>query len=314
MDKEMDLRYFHEPSRSGRTTLEDIQNRITSYKVSWGTPKTNDALVPIAPGDLISVLARPGMGKTTLLLSIAKQANEALMASGNSGYIVYATWETLVSEFVALRLSGSTGYTLEDIGRGRADISVMRKAVAESINDRIAVVGRSTHGKIPGLSDVKSSLTYLQREGKPCVLLLIDYLQRIPASHHRMDRQQQVTENLELLKDIALEMRMPIMVAAQASRSVDSYGGIKMPTMGDSQWSSSIEQTSDKVLALSVPFRHMGPAIVEDGDYRYEVKSNTMVMKVLKQRWAAAGQQLWLTMDHKNCVLEDAPLAPTHDF
>jgi replicative DNA helicase len=309
-----DLRYFHEPSRSGATTLVDIDNRINSYKVSWGTPNINRALTPIAPGDLVSVLARPGMGKTTLLLSVAKQANEALLQSGNPGYIVYATWETLVSEFVALRLSGQTGYTLEDIGRGNADLGVIKKAIAGSIRDRIAVVGRSNQGKLPKLADVQSALGYLQSEGKPCVLLLVDYLQRIPASNPRMDRQQQVTENLELLKDMALEMRLPILVAAQASRSVDSYGGIKMPTMGDSQWSSSIEQTSDKVLALSMPFRHLGLAMVEDGDQKYEVRSNTLVMKVLKQRWASAGQQLWMNIDHKHAVLSDAPSAPAYDF
>lgn len=310
----IDLRYFHEPSRSGATTIKDIEDRIQSYKVSWGTPNMENSLVPIAPGDLVSVLARPGMGKTTFLLSVAKQANEALMKSGNPGYILYATWETLVSEFVALRLSGKTGYTLEDIGRGNADIGIMRKAIADSIRDRIAVVGRSNHGRLPNIQDVYSSLEHLQNEGKPCVLLLVDYLQRIPSSSAKMDRQQQVTENLELLKDIALGMKLPILVAAQASRSVDNYSGIKMPTMGDSQWSSSIEQTSDKVLALTMPFRHLGPAVVEDGESQYEVTQSTTVIKVLKQRWAKAGQQLWLDVDHKNCVLNDKPGMPTHDF
>ena len=69
-----------------------------------------------------------------------------------------------------------------------------------------------------------------------------------------------------------------------------------MPNLSDAQWSSVVEQTSDKVLAVSIPSKHIEPGktiSMRDGDY--EVGPRSMAIQMLKQRFgAAAREDAWI--------------------
>lgn len=296
------------PSRAGRFALDEFKNRAkVGAKVTWGVPVLDDILIPMVPGDLVSIVGRPSNGKTTAQVHLTKQANRIFTKEGGTRYVVYATWETLVEEFVAVNTAAASGFTLEDIGRGRADISKLAGSIARNIKERTAVFGRSmkTRGRIHTLDDLNVALDWMSGNGTPCGLLIVDYLQRIPGRPGQ-ERSQAVSENLERIKDMAIMHKTPVVCAIQAKRDVDDYSGLRMPSMGDGQWSSNIEQTSDKVLGVTRPSLYMedGTVIEKDG-IDYVVNPTTFALGVLKQRWGPAGQTFILGMNPGMSQIEE---------
>lgn len=289
--------YLHLPSRAGRYALDEFKKRtLAKHKITWGVPSLDSLLIPMVPGDLVSVLGRPSNGKTLALVHLSKQANRIFSKEGGNRYVMYATWETLVEEFVAINTAGASGITLEDIGRGNANISKLTGAVARNIKERTAVFGRSmeTKGRIHTIDDLNVALEWMTENGTPVGLLIFDYLQRAPGRPGQ-ERSQAVSENLERLKDMAIVHKTPVVVAIQSKRDVDDYSGLKMPGMGDGQWSSNIEQTSDKVLGVTRPILYMdaGTVIEKEGE-DYVVGEKTLAIGILKQRWGKAGRTMIL--------------------
>ena len=312
--------YVYLPSRAGRAAVEEFQRRAhTKLKVEWGVPTLDNYLVPMMPGDLISLVGRPGHAKTSLMIHLARQTNHMLMQLHALGrpehdhHVVYATWETLIEEAVALSIAPHSGYSLETIGRGLAAIPPLQRAIGATVDQRIAIFGRSmvtSNGLVPTIEGLDIALTEMRQGGiNPC-LVLVDYLQRIPGDY-RVERGQQVSENLERLKDLALRHRVPVVVGIQARRDVDEYRGLKFPRLNDGQWSSNIEQTSDKVISLTRPsvYMQLGDDI-EIGGKSYKVSHRTMGLQVVKARWGPAGESFILDLDPGKAVLsEAAPIA-----
>jgi replicative DNA helicase len=278
------------PSIAGKVTLEEVDRRQSLTPLTFGTAGLDAALVPMTAGDLVSVVARPGMGKTLFLVHLTNH----LQQQGAS--VAYVTYETSVTEFTCLRL----GIKLEDVGRGQIPRQEIKDKIAGSVFDKVTIFGQAEGELAPTLDEV------IKQIGKDKYdVVLVDYLQRIRGSYHQ-DRHQQVSENAERLKDLALKMDIPVVMAVQARREVDNYNGLKFPGLNDAQWSSNIEQTSDKVLSLTRPRYYLTENIVTVDNVEYEVKSETVAIQVTKQRWSVAGHTVMLEADFKSMSLQDA--------
>lgn len=301
--------YFYLPSRAGRMAMEELERRKTqSIRFEWDVPCLDDYLTPMVPGDLISVLGRPGMAKSAALTHLARAADRELIRHGaRDRLVVYATWETLVEEFVALNVAHISGYSLEMIGRGDIRLERMQSAISQTVQQRIAVFGKSMKsGKgVHTLDDLETALSWMVDEGMPPALLLVDYLQRMP-SGFGTDRATKVSENHERLKDIAIGYRVPVVVAVQAKRDVDQYKGLRLPQMDDGQWTSVIEQTSDKVVSVTRPIRYMEQgSTVETADGQYSVDEQTLGFQVVKQRFGRAGKIFVINLDAPSSTLSE---------
>ncbi len=209
------------PASAGKVTLEEIDRRQSLTPLTFGTPKLDGSLVPMTAGDLVSVVARPGMGKTLFLVHLTNHLQK------QGANVAYITYETSVTEFTCLRL----GIKLEDVGRGKIPRQSIKDKIAKSIFDRVTVFGQADGELAPTLDEV---IKWLGKDRYDVVL--VDYLQRIRGSYHQ-DRHHQVSENAERLKDLALKMGMPVVMAVQARRDVDDYSGLKFPGLNDAQWS-----------------------------------------------------------------------------
>ena len=202
--------------------------------------------------------------------------------------------------------AGSSGIwlSLENIGRGSLSDGQLQQVVDAAtglLDSGLVFFGRSLEsppGRVPTLDDLELALQQLYERGLPPKLLIIDYLQRLPSSGKQRTDQEtnaKVSSNLERCKDLAMQYKVPCDVAVQARREVDDYNKLRLPTMKDGQWSSNIEQTSDKVFGLTRPFLYMqeGSEIKRDG-FTYRVGPRTLVCKVLKQRWGPAGDKAFI--------------------
>ena len=79
-------------------------------------------------------------------------------------------------------------------------------------------------------------------------LLVVDYLQ-LARSRNLENRVQEVSEISQGMKNLARELKIPVIVLSQLSRAVETRGG-KKPQLADLRESGSIEQDADVVMFL----------------------------------------------------------------
>jgi len=102
----------------------------------------------------------------------------------------------------------------------------------------------------PALSilEMRTKARRLQVEAGGIDLLVVDYLQ-LARSRQLENRVQEVSEISQGLKNLARELKIPILAISQLSRAVESRGG-KRPQLSDLRESGSIEQDADVVMFI----------------------------------------------------------------
>lgn len=314
--------FLFSPSRAVTVAMSEFERRKNAlHRLNWGVQEMDDYLIPMQDGDLVTLLGRPGHSKTTTMIHLAKQASNAIHAMQEQGagfdrIVVYATWETLTEEFIGLLSAQASGQTLESIARGRADLEMIRDVAIANISNRIYVVGRSrlqTTFTPISLEIVDYIIRDLREQGKVPMLILLDYLQRIPSSYpssRLVQKNMIVEDNVSRAKNLALAHFCPTVIGAQASRDTDDQSGLKFPSMSMAQWSSSIEQDSDKLIALTRPILYLeeGAEIEVSENLSIPVTPTLLCCKVLKQRWGKAGKTFFLYFDPASITLGELEL------
>lgn len=102
-----------------------------------------------------------------------------------------------------------------------------------------------------GILELRTKARRLQMD-KGVDLIIVDYLQLI---HGRFteNRVQEVSEISQALKNLARELKIPVLALSQLSRAVEIRGGDKRPQLSDLRDSGSIEQDADVVMFLYRP-------------------------------------------------------------
>jgi replicative DNA helicase len=253
-------------------------------------------MIPLHPGDLMAVVARPGHGKSSYLAYMAMHAARDIVANKRTDEVViYATWEQSVEEVESFFESGDK-YTSTELAWGRVPIERIEHGVVDRPLLPIWLMGNSLHNIDPHkapmtVDEVFHEIRNLKDDfGKRPALICLDYLQIIPIDKQK-ERNQQVHEATIQAKQLAMAVGCPIIAGVQASRAVDkNRDGI--PTMGDAQWSSAIEQTADKQLALYRPIKNYEknindkePEFIVYNDKKYYHPQELLIIRLLKQRF-----------------------------
>jgi len=290
---------IHTPSQLAAEYVAWAEHIQSTPGVKFNVPAIDKAVIPMRPGDLVSIIGRPGHGKTCLLAYFAREQARQIEASGNAEReaVVYVTWEQSAEELEAF-FQTEGGYSVSDIAWGRVDLDIVRKQAIRRAKVPIWVIGhgigragKSTPRMTPEVVLGAIETMEAQHNVKPA-LLLFDYMQLIPVERAR-DRIQQVSEVPPLIKELALRVGAPAIVGVQARRDVDDRT-IKIPGLRDAQWASSIEQTSDKAFGLWRPWQSEPPGcppIRLDGR-EYIVNEKLLVIQMLKQR-GDVGRRTW---------------------
>jgi replicative DNA helicase len=186
--------------------------------------------------------ARPGVGKTTLALNIALHA--ALKEKVPVGvFSLEMSKEELVDRLLV----------------GQADIDAWRLKTGKLSDDDYTrlteAMGELSEAPIyiddtPGASilEMRTKARKLKVE-KGLQFLIVDYLQLIDAGKRIENRVQEVSFISQNLKNIARELKIPVLALSQLSRAVE-HRGEKRPQLADLRESGSIEQDADVVMFL----------------------------------------------------------------
>ena len=210
--------------------------------IPTGFPDLDKLLYGMQPSDVLIVAGRPGMGKTAFLLSIARHA-----ALVNRKRIAMFSLE-MSSGQMGLRLmaqqSGIDTQRLREALLSPDEWVHFTQAVEQL--EPLSLVVDDTADLTP--QQLFARCRKLQRENG-LDLIVVDYLQLMKGVGRFEGRNQEIGSISRQLKIIARELNVPILAAAQLSRTVEQRAD-KRPVLSDLRESGSIEQDADVVIFL----------------------------------------------------------------
>jgi replicative DNA helicase len=191
--------------------------------------------------NLIILAARPGMGKTSFSLNIAKH-----VAVEQKKPVGFFSLEMSQEELVDRLLVAQADIDAWKLKTGRLnekDFSSLSDAMGELAEAPLYI------DDTPGMSimEMTTKARRLQAE-HGLELLIVDYLQ-LAHSRNLENRVQEISEVSMGLKNLARELRVPVIALSQLSRAVE-HRGIKKPQLADLRESGGIEQDADVVMFL----------------------------------------------------------------
>ncbi len=198
--------------------------------------------------DLVIVAARPAMGKTAFVLTMARN-----MAVEHKVPIAFFSLEMSSEQLVKRLLVSETGLSSEQIRGGKK----LKEYELIQLHERIKDLASAPLyiDDTPSLSiyEFRSKARRLCRSAG-VKMIIIDYLQLMTGPPElRGMREQEVSNISRSLKAIAKELDIPIIALSQLSRAVETRGGNKRPQLSDLRESGAIEQDADIVMFIHRP-------------------------------------------------------------
>ncbi len=252
------------------SVIEEARERMkdaAKKQGASGLPSGFDALDKITSGwqrsDLIIIAARPAMGKTAFVLSMAKN-----MAVDHNSPVAIFSLEMSNVQLVNRLLMNVCNLEGEKIKNGQltaAEWEQFDKDVNNLYGAPIYV------DDTPSLSvfELRSKARRLVKEHNiQCII--IDYLQLMNASGLSFgSREQEVSLISRSLKGLAKELDLPIIALSQLNRGVEGRSGIegKRPQLSDLRESGAIEQDADMVCFIHRPEYYGIPADTHGNSY-----------------------------------------------
>lgn len=243
--------------------------KATGVHTPWTT--VNGVIGMHRDGGLHVVGARPAVGKTLYGLYLAA------CAARNNRHVLYVSMEMPARELLPRLLSQATGaplkYTTREepapsdladtLNRAAAQIAALPIHISDKAGmsvEQVAALARTLHHK------------------KKLGAIIIDHMQLLAPSRGvpGSSLREMVTYQSRALKELALELDVPVFALSQLSRASEIRDDLA-PKLADLRESGSIEQDADTVTLLSLPVRNGVP----DGA--------RLVVSVAKNRHGATG-------------------------
>jgi len=240
-------------------------DRITG--MATGFTRYDEKTAGLHEGDLTIVAARPGMGKTSLVLNmaanVAQPRGRELTSDPNTrwedpghGVVIFSL--EMPREQLANRMICS---------EGRVDVSKVRRGFLSQQDWNKLTQAASHLGALPIWIDDSPALSILElrakvrrlqaeydrpgpegRPGKKIGLVVVDYLQLMRGRDGASSREQEISEISRGLKGLAKELKLSVIALSQLNRAVETRSEkSKRPQLSDLRESGAIEQDADNI-------------------------------------------------------------------
>lgn len=199
--------------------------------------------------DMIIVAARPAMGKTAFVLSMARN-----IAVEHKKAVAVFSLEMSSTQLVTRLIASESGIGSEKLRKGElndAEFTILHQHISRLTNAPIFI------DDTPALNifELRAKCRRLKSQHN-VELIIIDYLQLMTAGGEGKNggnREQEISQISRSIKSIAKELDVPIIALSQLSRAVETRGGDKRPMLSDLRESGAIEQDADLVCFLYRP-------------------------------------------------------------
>ena len=231
-------------------SLENITRQAQNHEPITGLPTGFAGLdsftTGLQKGNLIIVAARPSMGKTAIVLNIAKN----ISLSHARKTVAFFSLEMGRDELIQRLLSSTALIDSQRLKTGRiqGEKEWLNLSKAASVFMEAPLYIDDTPGVT--VSQIRSKCRRLKAE-KGLDVVIIDYLQLMTGKNSRYSesRQQEISEISRSLKSLARELNVPVIALSQLSRGPDARPNHR-PMLSDLRESGSIEQDADLVCFL----------------------------------------------------------------
>lgn len=280
--------------------LSDDEEAVGSPTAHWHIPTLEYLTGGLSPGQLILLGARPGIGKTALMLETAIEA-------AADGSVLVASMEAPRVEVAQRLLSRMSGVDVSRWKRpaDRRRLATEDPAAYQALNDAAA----DLHGRGIVIADsggqtvaaIYARARKMRSRGK-LSLIAVDYLQLLlnPAGLAKgANREQAVAANARALKLMAMELKVPVLALSQLNREADDA----RPTLAMLRESGSLEQDANTVIFLYAP---------GDQDKTADVKR--VMLLLAKQRSGAADIDIELGYTRATTAFHEVDAAQRQSF
>ncbi len=214
--------------------------------VPSGFSKLDDLTGGWQKADLIVLAARPGMGKTAFVLSMARNA-----AVGYNRAIAIFSLEMTSVQLVTRLLSSESELPAEKLKKGD-----LLNHEWQQLNSKIQslVKAKLYIDDTPALTifELRAKARRMKQQ-YDIQLIIIDYIQLMQGGNDKGNREQEISNISRSLKSLAKELNIPVVALSQLNRSVETRGGLKKPILSDLRESGAIEQDADMVIFIYRP-------------------------------------------------------------
>jgi replicative DNA helicase len=223
--------------------LDELHKQAGGLRgIPTGFSEIDFKLAGMQNSNLIILAARPGTGKTAMILNMAQ-------------YI--AVHDKIPVGIFSLEMSKEE--LVDRLLVSQADIDAWRLKTGKLSDDDFTrlseAMGELAEAPIyiddtPGMNimEMRTKARRLQVEHE-VKLIIVDYLQLVDPGRRYDNRVQEVSIISQSLKNIARELQVPLLACSQLSRAVESRG-TRVPELSDLRESGSIEQDADVVMFL----------------------------------------------------------------
>ncbi len=229
--------------------IEEISKQEGLSGVETGFTNLDKLTSGWQPSDLIIIAARPAMGKTAFILSMARN-----MAIDFGHPVAIFSLEMASVQLITRLISSETGLSSEKLRTGKLEPHEWTM-LSTKVKDL---------EKAPLFIDDTPSLSIFDLRAKArrlasqhgIKIIIIDYLQLMTAGGGGKgggNREQEISTISRNLKALAKELNVPVIALSQLSRAVETRGSSKRPLLSDLRESGAIEQDADIVSFLYRP-------------------------------------------------------------
>ncbi len=224
--------------------LNTHKGDVTGLKTGFTT--LDEYTNGLQPEELIILAARPAVGKSAFAMNIALNA-ATHNKNGKAGVAIFSL-EMSNEQLVTRMISSMSNIENSKLRTGKLTPQEWRQyeTFTELLNEYNIYFDDSASSNI---SDIRAKCRRLAQE-KKLDLVVIDYLQLIRADESKnANRQEEVSRISRALKQMAKELKVPVLALSQLSRDVEKSAD-KKPTLAHLRESGSIEQDADIVMFI----------------------------------------------------------------
>lgn len=229
--------------------IEEISKQEGLSGVETGFTNLDKLTSGWQPSDLIIIAARPAMGKTAFVLSMARN-----IAIDFGHPVALFSLEMASVQLITRLISSETGLSSEKLRTGKLEPHEWTMLSTKVKNLE----------KAPLFIDDTPSLSIFDLRAKSrrlvsqhgIKIIIVDYLQLMTAGGNGKgggNREQEISTISRNLKALAKELNVPVIALSQLSRAVETRGSSKRPLLSDLRESGAIEQDADIVSFLYRP-------------------------------------------------------------
>lgn len=274
---------------------KDNQGELTG--LDTGFTMLNRYTLGLQPTELLILAARPAMGKSAFALNIARNV------AGNEGLptVAFFSLEMGSDQLVGRMLSAESRIHSTKIRTGNlTGLEWQQLQLAKDNLSKLNIVFDDS-GTVK-VTDLRQKCRKLQQD-QGLDLVIVDYLQLLSSGTPTTNRVNEVSEISRTLKEMARELKIPVIALSQLSRAVEKRDD-KKPVMADLRESGSIEQDADIIMFL---YR-------EDYYKKDTVNQNQVDVMIAKNRSGATTSDAIKLSFNKDCsYFENMVVTPTEN-